>query len=96
MGSSAVLEETTLTLGGRIWGPPHTPKWAEKAALLLVAACFLRPDGDYEGRSSEDEASAPLSVVPCRRRHGCTTAGRLQASVWLGARQPRHGREWGL
>lgn len=41
MGSSAVLEETILTLGGRIWGPPHTPKWAEKAALLLVAACFL-------------------------------------------------------
>lgn len=81
-GSSAVLEEMTLTLGAG-FGVPHTPKWAESSTASGCSLFPHGPDGDYEGRSSENEASAPLSVVPCRR-HGCTTAGRLQASAWLG------------
>lgn len=38
---SAVLEETTLTLGAGFGVPPHIPKSAGKAALLPLTACFL-------------------------------------------------------
>ncbi|CAI9158564.1 unnamed protein product [Rangifer tarandus platyrhynchus] len=77
---SAVLEETTLTLGRRIWGPPTYSRICRKSSTASPRSLFPhRADGDYEGRSSENEALASLSVVPYRHHGGCATAGRLCA-----------------
>lgn len=83
-------------LGGRIWGSPTYSQISRKGSTASPHSLFPhRADGDYEGRSSENEALASLSVVPYRHHSGCATAGRLWARAWLGARQPRHGRESG-
>ena len=91
---SAVLEETTLTGGGgQDLGFPHIlPNRQEKQHRFPSQPVPHRADGDYEGRSSENEA---LASLPYRHHGGCATAGRLWARAWLGARQPRHGRESG-